>query len=189
MGADRTLVFPTRPAIVSAASIAGPKEGQGPLGDKFDVVLEEDLLGQISWEMAESEMLRRTVELCCQKGGIAVANVQALLSGDLNNQIIASTFAARALGTPFLGLYGACSTFVEALILGAMLVDGGIAKTRWPPRAAIFARRSGNSAIRWNWARSARLGRSGRPRPRARCCSRAGTGRRCAWRMARWGGW
>ena len=125
MGADRTLVFPTRPAIVSAASIAGPKEGQGPLGAKFDVVLEEDLLGQISWEMAESEMLRRTVELCCQKGGIAVANVQALLSGDLNNQIIASTFAARALGTPFLGLYGACSTFVEALILGAMLVDGG----------------------------------------------------------------
>ena len=51
--------------------------------------------------------------------------MQALLSGDLNNQIIASTFAARALGTPFLGLYGACSTFVEALILGAMLVDGG----------------------------------------------------------------
>ena len=122
---NRSLFFSSKPSISACASIAGPKEGKGPLGNFFDVILEEDLLGQISWEMGESEMLRRTAELCCEKGNLSIANVDAFLSGDLNNQIIASTFAARALETPFFGIYGACSTFVESLLLGAMMVDGG----------------------------------------------------------------
>jgi len=124
----RSIFFSSKPSISACASIAGPKEGKGRFGDLFDIVLEEDLLGQISWEMGESEMLRRTAELCCKKIGLSISDAEAFLSGDLNKQIIASTFAARALEVPFFGLYGACSTFVESLLLGAMLVDGGYRK-------------------------------------------------------------
>ena len=100
-------------------------EGKGPLSDWFDIVLDDDLLGQKSWELAESEMVRRAAELAISAANLQPATVQAMLSGDLNNQIIASTFAARALGIPFLGLYGACSTFVQALLLGSALISGG----------------------------------------------------------------
>jgi stage V sporulation protein AD len=121
----RTFVYENRPAIKGWASVAGPKEGQGPLGHTFDAVSEDDLWGQKSWEQGEREMLRQCVETCVQKGGMALDSVQAVLCGDLLNQIITSSFAARALGAPFLGLYGACSTMIEALLIGGALVDGG----------------------------------------------------------------
>lgn len=121
----RTFVYEHRPAIRGWASIAGPKEGQGPLGHTFDAVSEDDLWGQPSWEKGESEMLRQCVEKCLEKSGVALSSVQAVLCGDLLNQIISSSFAARALGAPFLGLYGACSTMIEALLIGGALVDGG----------------------------------------------------------------
>ncbi len=123
----RTFVYEERPVIRAAAAIVGPKEGQGPLGADFDVVLPDDLLGMGSWEKAESEMLRRAVELCASKSGVTIKAVDMMLAGDLQDQITASGFAARALGIPFFGLYGACSTFVESLVLGGVLVDGGLA--------------------------------------------------------------
>ncbi len=121
----QTLAFDVPVAITAQTSIVGPKEGKGPLRAWFDVILEDDLLGQKSWELAESEMVCRAVERTLDAAGLAPERTQAMLSGDLNGQIIASSFAARALGIPFLGLYGACSTFVQALILGAALVSGG----------------------------------------------------------------
>ena len=121
----QTLIFDNPPAIAAHISYAGPKEGQGPLAEWFDVVLADDLLGQKSWELAESEMVRRAVEQALKTAGITAESVQAMLGGDLNNQIIASSFAARTLGIPFLGLYGACSTFIQATLLGASLISGG----------------------------------------------------------------
>lgn len=121
----QTFVYDAPPAIAAHTSIVGPKEGKGPLSDWFDVILEDDLLGQKSWELAESEMVRRAVEQTLNTAKVPATNVQAMLGGDLNNQIIASSFAARTLGIPFLGLYGACSTFVQATILGSALVSGG----------------------------------------------------------------
>ncbi len=121
----QTFLYDVPPAIAAHASIAGPKEGQGPLAGWFDAVLEDDMLGQKSWELAEMEMVRRCVQRALNDGRIEDSAVQAMLGGDLNNQIIASSFAARALGAPFIGLYGACSTFVQALVLGSALVSGG----------------------------------------------------------------
>lgn len=120
----QTLVYDHPPAIAAHTSIVGPKEGAGPLRDWFDIILPDDLLGQKSWELAESEMARRAVEATLDKAGLSHARAQVLLGGDLNNQIIASSFAARALGIPFLGLYGACSTFVQALVVGSALISG-----------------------------------------------------------------
>ena len=121
----QTFVYQHAPVVASHASIVGPKEGEGPLASEFDEILPDDLLGQKSWELAESEMLRRCILRAAEDGGITLEQAQALFSGDLNNQIIATGFAARALGIPFFGLYGACSTFVEALVLGSALISGG----------------------------------------------------------------
>ena len=121
----QTFIYDHPPVIAAHSAIVGPKEGKGPLAKWFDIVLEDDLLNQKSWELAESEMVRRCIENTVHAVGKNADEMQALLAGDLNNQIMASSFAARALGIPFLGLYGACSTFIQAIVLGAALVSGG----------------------------------------------------------------
>ena len=122
---QQTFLYDRPPVIAAHASIVGPKEGQGPLADWFDVILEDDLLSQKSWELAEMEMVRRCVQNALNQSSLTTDSVQAMLGGDLNNQIIASSFAARTLGMPFIGLYGACSTFVQALVVGSALISGG----------------------------------------------------------------
>lgn len=121
----QTFIFDCAPRIAARTSIAGPKEGKGPLAEEFDLILEDDLLGMKSWELAEGEMVRRAVDMTLQKASLPLEQLQVLISGDLNNQIIASSFAARALAVPFFGQYGACSTFVQSLVLGSALICGG----------------------------------------------------------------
>ena len=121
----QTFIFDCAPRIAARTSIAGPKEGKGPLADEFDIILEDDLLGMKSWELAEGEMVRRAVEETLKKASLPLDQLQVLISGDLNNQIIASSFAARALCVPFFGQYGACSTFVQSLVLGSALICAG----------------------------------------------------------------
>ena len=122
---SQTFVYDRPPLIAAHQSVVGPKEGKGPLAAWFDTILEDDLLGQKSWELAEMEMVRRCVQAALNDARLTDAKAQAMLGGDLNNQIIASSFAARALGVPFIGLYGACSTFVQALVIGSALISGG----------------------------------------------------------------
>ncbi len=124
MGAQ-TFIYDNPVEIAAHVSVAGPKEGQGPLREWFDTVLEDDLLGEKSWELAECKMLTRCVERAEAEAGMPRGSAQAFLSGDLNDQIIASSFAARDMGLPFIGLYGACSTFVQGLVVGGALVSGG----------------------------------------------------------------
>ena len=123
----QTILFPHAPRILSSAAVVGPKEGRGPLGDQFDLVLEDALYHQASYEQAEHAIFQEACERCLQKAHMDKDAVQALLGGDLLNQIMAASLAARELSIPFLGLYGACSTMAESLVLGAMLVDGGYA--------------------------------------------------------------
>ena len=123
----QTVSLPHRPGILSFASIAGQKEKEGPYGDKFDCIIPDELNGQQSFEAAERAMLEQAITLCAQKARRTPQDVQMLLSGDLLNQIISAGFAARNLGIPFYGLYGACSTMSESLSLGSMIADGGFA--------------------------------------------------------------
>lgn len=122
-------VLPSRPRIRSYASIAGQKEASGPLGHTFDETFADDTLGQKSWERAEAKMLERATDLALSKAKVYADGVDVFLGGDLLNQIVSSGYTARQLGIPFLGLYGACSTMAESLLLGAMLIDGGFADT------------------------------------------------------------
>ena len=124
----QTIAFEKRVAVRACASTVGPKEGKGPLGWCFDRVLQYDLLGQESWELAESRMMQDTIEMCLAKAGLPAQSVEVLLAGDLQGQIMSSAFAARELGMPYLGLYGACSTMIEAMAVGGILVEGGYRK-------------------------------------------------------------
>ncbi len=122
---EGTVVFPNRPKIIAGAAIAGKKEGEGPLGKEFDAVIQDDLFGEETWEKAESRFYYTAAKTCLTKAGVEEDQVDALLGGDLLNQIMSASMAARELRIPFLGLYGACSTMAESLCVGAMLVDGG----------------------------------------------------------------
>lgn len=122
---EGTVVFPNRPKIIAGAAIAGKKEGEGPLGKEFDAVIQDDLFGEETWEKAESRFYYTAAKTCLTKAGVEEDQVDCLLGGDLLNQIMSSSMAARELHVPFLGLYGACSTMAESLCVGAMLVDGG----------------------------------------------------------------
>lgn len=123
-----TIVLPSRPRIVAGAAIAGKKEGEGPLASDFDTIIEDDLFGEESWEKAESRFQYTAADTCIKKAGLTPSQVDVTLGGDLLNQIMAASMAARELHTPFLGLYGACSTMAESLCIGSMLVDGGYAR-------------------------------------------------------------
>ncbi|NPV90361.1 MAG: stage V sporulation protein AD [Firmicutes bacterium] len=124
----QTWRFDQPPVILSTSSIVGGMEGNGPFGKSFDYVLEDSHFGERSWEQAESKMLREAVKLALGKASLASKDIDMMLAGDLLNQIVAANLAAREIGVPFLGLYGACSTMAESLSLSAMLVDGGFAQ-------------------------------------------------------------
>lgn len=118
----------SRPRIISSASYVGDKEGKGPLRECFDKICRDDTLGLDSWEQAESRMFESAVRVALAKIKRQSDDLSCLLGGDLLNQIISSGFAAREIRAPFIGLYGACSTISEGLMLGGMLVDGGFAE-------------------------------------------------------------
>ncbi len=121
----RTYVFDNRPKIIGRYAVGGPKEGEGSIPEYFDEILEDDLLGQKTFEIAESTMLRKAINGAIQNAKLDVKDVDLLFSGDLLNQTFASNFAARELDVPYAGLYGACSSFGEGLALASMLVDSG----------------------------------------------------------------
>jgi len=120
----QTIKFSSPPSIISTAAIVGPKEGEGPLKDYFDLILQDDYFGEKSWEKAESKILRETVKLALQKANLTSQDIDYMLAGDLLNQIISASFAARELKIPFFGLYGACSTMAESASLGSILING-----------------------------------------------------------------
>lgn len=124
----QTICFNSRPSVISGAAVVGPKEGRGPLAGGFDEIMEDVLNEQRSFELAEQAMLQNACEHCLKKARMEMEKVDVMLGGDLLNQIIATSLTARALQRPFLGLYGACSTMAESLLIGSMMVDGGYAK-------------------------------------------------------------
>lgn len=123
----QTFLFHNRPEILGAGAVAGVKEGEGPLGKFFDVVLTEDSYGEKTWEKAEIKMLTEAIQVSMRKAGKTKDQIHAMLSGDLLNQLMSASFSARNLGIPFFGVYGACSTMTESMALGSALVDGGYA--------------------------------------------------------------
>jgi len=113
------------PSIISYASVGGKKEGEGPLGEKFDLTDPTDRFGGQTWEKSESEMQKQVLTLAMQKRSFAARDLDALFAGDLMNQCTGSAYGLIDFDVPYFGLYGACSTAVEGLILSSLLLDTG----------------------------------------------------------------
>ncbi|MBE6071788.1 MAG: stage V sporulation protein AD [Clostridium butyricum] len=125
---EQTVKLEHPPKIIATHSIVGPKEGQGPLSGYFDQILNDDTYGENSYEKAESQMMFTAISETIKKANLKEGDINYLFSGDLLNQIISSSFAAREFSIPFFGLYGACSTMSESLSLASLIMDGGFAK-------------------------------------------------------------
>ena len=113
------------PVITAWASIAGKKEVEGPLTHTFDIKCRDTYFGQKTWEQAEKHMQQTVLKKLASKAGISQSEIGLVFSGDLLNQCIGSSFSLRNSGIPHLGLYGACSTMAESLLMASMAVGGG----------------------------------------------------------------
>lgn len=123
----QTYSFKSRPMVRGAFSVVGVKENQGPMKEWFDMALTEDTFGEKTWEKSESKMLKTAMEKAVESAGSGMNEVDLIFSGDLLNQLMSSAFMARDEHRPFLGLYGACSTMAQSMLMAAAFVDGGFA--------------------------------------------------------------
>ena len=124
----QTWCFDSKPTIISSAAIGGPFEAKGPLADDFDFLHQDVWLGQDSFEKAEKKLLEQACQTAIEKANMKKEDINFFISGDLMNQIISSTFTARTLNTPFLGVFGACSSAMESLALASLLIDSNSAE-------------------------------------------------------------
>ena len=116
----QTVALANPPTLAGHANVVGKKEGEGPLASSFDLIGSDDTFGEATWEKSESAMQKQALALALDKAGQAASAMDWLFAGDLLNQCIGSSFAARGQDIPFFGLYGACSTMAEGLALAAM---------------------------------------------------------------------
>lgn len=121
----QSFILPQPPVITAWASIAGKKESEGPLTSYFDYTSTDTLFGQSTWEQAEKRMQQLALETLAKKANLRHDDFSLVYSGDLLNQCIGSSFSLNHTRVPHLGLYGACSTMAESLLLASMTVSGG----------------------------------------------------------------
>lgn len=122
---NQTIVFKNPPTIISSYAIVGPKEGQGTFRDYFDYIMKCDYFGEETYEKAERKMLENAIFGAIDKAMLMPSDIDILLAGDLLNQIISSSYAARAFDLCYMGVFGACSTMALSLAMGASLVNAG----------------------------------------------------------------
>ena len=121
----QSFVLDSPPVITAWASIAGKKEAEGPLSASFDETSQDSYFGQKTWEQAEKNLQQSALEILAKKAGLKQQDFELIFSGDLLNQCIGSSFSLRNTGIPHLGLYGACSTMSESLLMASLAVGGG----------------------------------------------------------------
>ncbi len=119
------MVFRRKPRIVATSTVAGAKECEGVIGRYVETALADDMFGEDTYEKAECKMLSHVIDGAISNGGRKREEIDMIVSGDLLNQIISASFAARDFSVPFLGVYGACSTMAESLAVAAAFIDGG----------------------------------------------------------------
>ena len=135
----QSIHFAQAPYILASASVVGKKEGEGPLGNEFDMICDTDKFGEDTWEEAESSLQKESTALAMGKSGLAPEDIRYIFAGDLLGQTIATSFGLMDYQIPLFGLYGACSTAGESMALGAMCVAAGYAKNVLTLTSSHFA--------------------------------------------------
>ncbi len=134
-----SIEFTHQPAVLSFASVVGKKEAQGPLANTFDVASEDTTFGEKSWEKAETRMQKTAMQLALDKASMQESDLDAAFVGDLLNQCVGSSFTMRGRDIPTFGLYGACSTMAESLLLAGMSISGGFCRRALALTSSHFA--------------------------------------------------
>lgn len=124
----QSVKIPVPVYIRASASVAGSKEGQGPLGELFDVVGVDDKFGCDTWEEAESTLQKEALQMAIGKAGLKNEDIRFLFAGDLLGQCIASSFGLGGFHIPLVGMYGACSTCALSLSMATLMIAGGMAE-------------------------------------------------------------
>ena len=125
--------------IAAWASVAGKRESEGPLGYCFDECSRDTYFGQRTWEQAEKHMQQKALQILLKKAKLTQSDIGLAFSGDLLNQCIGSSFSLNHTNIPHLGLYGACSTMAESLLLASMAVGGGFSDNAVAMTSSHFA--------------------------------------------------
>ncbi|WP_078413653.1 stage V sporulation protein AD [Priestia abyssalis] len=128
LAGKQTWMFENDIYINATGTAVGPKEAEGPLAESFDVTHTDLHCGEDNWELAERLLMKEAIDSCLQKGNLSYSDVDFFLAGDLLNQNVTANYVARQNRIPFLCMFGACSTSMETLAVGAALVDGGFAR-------------------------------------------------------------
>lgn len=135
----QSFTFAKPPVITSWACVAGKKEKEGPLAEYFDFTHKDAYFGQKTWEQGEKRMQQLTLQTLAKKAGLKQSELGVVFSGDLLNQCIGSSFTLRNTGIPHVGLYGACSTMAESLLMASMAVGGGFREQAVAMTSSHFA--------------------------------------------------
>ncbi len=124
----QTIKLKNKPYLLAGYSMVGPLEGKGPLKDYFDYILKDDTLKEKTFEKSERKLLQDIIVGAIDKAGLKITDIDFFFGGDLLNQIVSSSYTARELEIPFIGLYSACATMAESLALASIFVDNGLAE-------------------------------------------------------------
>lgn len=133
------IVFNKNIYVVSSGTVVGNKEIEGPLGKYFDITQSDDRFGMKTYEQAESEMVRMCLECACKKSGQCANDIDLIIGGDLQNQCVAHSFGLESTQTPYIGIYGACSSIAQGLSLGSILIDSDHFKTIYCSASSHFS--------------------------------------------------
>lgn len=120
-----TLVLETTPRVISYGAVGSKKESEGPLAAGFDQLFPDSTLGEETWEKAECRLQKEAIRIAMEKGKVEPEQLHCLFAGDLLNQCTSSIYGLREVGAPFVGLYGACSTMAESLVMASLFLEGG----------------------------------------------------------------
>lgn len=123
----QSVAFEKPPYVLGYSSVAGKKEGEGPIGTYFDKIEEDPMVGENTWEEAESKLQKEAADLAISKAELNNSDIRYVIAGDLLGQLIATSFGIKDLDIPMFGVYGACSTMGESLSIGSIILDGGFA--------------------------------------------------------------
>ena len=113
-------------SFIGSANIVGQKEFEGPLGNRFDAHSSDDYFGKKTFEEAESEMQKLVYEGALEKCSLKNPDIGAIFAGDLLNQCVGSAYGLLGCNIPYFGLYGACSTSVEGIMLASVFTSSNI---------------------------------------------------------------
>lgn len=120
-----TTIFSNPPSVITSAAVGGKMEHEGPMGEYFDKINDDPYFSLDTFEQGESQLQKQAVRLALEKVSLSPDDIDILVGGDLLNQCVGTTYGVRDYGMPFLGIYSACSTMSEGLLLASLLVEGG----------------------------------------------------------------